>query len=258
MFVMNFFQATGRSVIKIVAMCGSFIIFSLQSFCYAFRPKMIHRNTLIQIFKIGYLSIPIISLTAIFTGAVLVLQSYSGFSRFNAASSIPIVVVLSIVRELGPVLSALMFVSRVGSSISARIATMKITEQVDAVKMLSVNPLQYITSPYVISGLIVMPILTIIADIIGIFGGYLVATGYLGFNSSMYLKRTVDFLQFSDILVSLVKSIVFGFIVTSVSCFNGYRATGGATGVGNSVINSVTASSILILLLNYIITYLMI
>lgn len=193
-------------------------------------------------------------MTAFFTGAVLALQSYNGFSRFNAEGSIPIVVVLSLTRELGPVLGGLMVAARVGASIAAEIGTMKVTEQISAMKTLSVNPMRYIVAPRIFAGIFAMPLLVLIADIIGILGGYVISVHYLGFSSGSYLKNTFQYLNISDINSGLIKAAIFGFFITTISSFNGYNAFGGAEGVGRATTNAVVSSSILILLLNYFIT----
>lgn len=236
---------------------GKFTIFCGESFKGMFTKPFYTKIVFEQMFKIGYLSLPVIGLTAIFTGAVLALQSYNGFSRFNAESSIATVVVLSITRELGPVLGGLMFAARVGSSIAAEIGAMCVTEQINALKTLSVNPMRYVVVPRIMAGILCLPILVTIADIIGVMGGYIVSVHHLGFSSGVYIKNTVNFLEFSDFMSGIIKAFVFGFIVTAISCFNGYNASGGAEGVGRVTINSVVSSAIAIFFLNYIITSLL-
>ena len=207
-----------------------------------------------QIVKIGFNSLPVVGLTAIFTGMVLALQSYTGFSRFSAESAIPNVVVLSITRELAPVLAGLMVAGRAGAAIAAEIGTMKVTEQIDALKTLSTNPFSYLVSPRVIAGIISLPFLVLIGDIIGVLGGYLICINLLNFNPSVYLQNTYNFVEFIDIFSGLVKAAVFGFIITFIGCYFGFNTKGGAQGVGQSTTYSVVSSSILILLMNYIIT----
>ena len=207
-----------------------------------------------QIVKIGFNSLPVVGLTAIFTGMVLALQSYTGFSRFSAESAIPNVVVLSITRELAPVLAGLMVAGRAGAAIAAEIGTMKVTEQIDALKTLSTNPFSYLVTPRVIAGIISLPFLVLIGDIIGVLGGYLICVNLLNFNPSVYLQNTYNFVEFIDIFSGLVKAAVFGFIITFIGCYFGFNTKGGAQGVGQSTTYSVVSSSILILLMNYIIT----
>ncbi len=207
-----------------------------------------------QMVEIGYYSLPVIGLTAIFTGAVLALQSYSGFSRFSAESSIPMVVALSITRELGPVLAGLMVAGRIGASFAAEIGTMRVTEQIDALVTLSTNPFKYLVFPRLLAGMLMLPLLVMVADIIGIFGGYLVSVQKLGFSPGPYLNNTFDFLEVRDVVSGLVKAAVFGFIVALMGCYHGYHSRGGAQGVGAATTNAVVSASILILLFNYIIT----
>ena len=207
-----------------------------------------------QIVKIGFNSLPVVGLTAIFTGMVLALQSYTGFSRFSAESAIPNVVVLSITRELAPVLAGLMVAGRAGAAIAAEIGTMKVTEQIDALRTLSTNPFSYLVTPRVIAGIISLPFLVLIGDIIGVLGGYLICVNLLNFNPSVYLQNTYNFVEFVDIFSGLVKAAVFGFIITFIGCYFGFNTKGGAQGVGQSTTYSVVSSSILILLMNYIIT----
>jgi phospholipid/cholesterol/gamma-HCH transport system permease protein len=204
--------------------------------------------------EIGYYSLPVVGLTAIFTGMVLALQSYTGFARFSAESAIPNVVVVSITRELGPVLAGLMVAGRVGASMAAEIGTMRVTEQIDALDTLATNPFKYLIAPRLIAGLTMLPILVLIADIIGVFGGYVVSTQKLGFNPTSYLQNTWDFIEAQDVISGLVKAAVFGFLVTLMGCYHGYSSRGGAQGVGTATTNAVVSASILILSFNYFIT----
>ncbi len=207
-----------------------------------------------QLISIGYFSLPVVAMTAIFSGAVLALQSYTGFSRFSAESSIATVVVLSITRELGPVLAGLMVAGRVGASIAAEIGTMKVTEQIDALFILSTDPIKYLVVPRVVASVITMPCLVLIGDIIGVMGGYLVSVHKLGFNGTSYIKNTIEYLETMDVVSGLVKASVFGFIIAIMSCYHGYYSGKGAKGVGSATTDAVVSSSILILLSNYLIT----
>ena len=203
---------------------------------------------------IGYYSLPVVGLTAIFSGMVLALQSYTGFARFNAESAIANVVVLSLTRELGPVLAGLMVAGRIGASMAAEIGTMRVTEQIDALTTLSTNPYKYLIAPRLIAGLLMLPLLVLVADIIGVFGGYIVGVYKLGFNPNVYLANTIDFLEPLDVISGLVKAAVFGFIIALMGCYNGFNSKGGAQGVGSATTNAVVSSSILILVFNYMIT----
>jgi phospholipid/cholesterol/gamma-HCH transport system permease protein len=185
---------------------------------------------------------------------VLALQSYTGFSRFAAESAIPAVVVLSITRELGPVLAGLMVAGRVGAAMAAEIGTMRVTEQIDALTTLSTNPFKYLIAPRLIAGALTLPLLVLIADIIGVLGGYLVCVYKLGFNSDAYITNTFDFLQPMDVISGLVKAAVFGFLIALMGCYHGFHSRGGAQGVGSATTNAVVSGAILVLIFNYIIT----
>ena len=187
-------------------------------------------------------------------GMVLALQSYSGFSSFSAEGAVATVVEIAITRELGPVFAGLMVAGRIGATMAASIGTMRVTEQIDALKTLSTNPFKYIVSPRVLAGILVMPLLVLIADIIGIFGGFLVSVNELGFNPYTYIKDTYDTLKTIDVIVGITKGATFGAIITSLGCYYGYYTEGGAEGVGKSTTNAVVISSILILISNYILT----
>ena len=207
-----------------------------------------------QMVEIGYFSLPVVGLTALFAGMVLALQIYTGFARFSAEGVIANVVVLSITRELGPVLAGLMVAGRIGAAMAAEIGTMRVTEQVDALTTLSTNPMNYLVAPRLIAGLTMMPFLVLVADVIGVFGGYLVSIYKLGFNASTYLQRTWDFLEAEDVISGLVKAAVFGFIITLMGCYHGYHSRGGAQGVGAATTNAVVSACILILCFDYILT----
>ncbi len=251
---MNPVAVIGRVFIDSLQMLGRLGIFISIIIRSLFSLKIYWRQIFRQMIEVGYLSLPVVGLTAIFTGAVLALQSYTGFSRFNAESSIASVVVLSITRELGPVLAGLMLAGRVGAAIAAEIGTMKVTEQIDALYTLNTDPFKYLVLPRVIAGVITLPLLVVIADIIGVFGGYLVSIYKLGFSPFSYLKSTFDYLESQDVISGLIKASVFGFIVTSMGCYHGYNSKRGAQGVGIATTNAVVSASILILLTNYVIT----
>jgi phospholipid/cholesterol/gamma-HCH transport system permease protein len=244
----------GRVLIAFLAAAGRLSLFTWQALSSAFRPPYYPRQILRMMLEIGYYSLPVIGLTAIFTGGVLALQSYSGFSRFSAESSIPIVVVLSITRELGPVLAGLMVAGRIGASFAAEIGTMRVTEQIDALVTLSTNPFKYLIFPRLLAGALMLPILVFISDIIGVFGGYLVSVGKLGFAPGPYIDNTWNYLKLFDVTSGLIKASVFGFLVSLMGCYHGYQSRGGAQGVGAATTNAVVSASILILLTNYLLT----
>ncbi|SMF00382.1 phospholipid/cholesterol/gamma-HCH transport system permease protein [Tistlia consotensis] len=247
-------QPLGRAFLAFLAVTGRLVMFASQALSHCFRPPFFGRLIVRQMIEIGYYSLPVVGLTAIFTGMVLALQSYTGFARFSAESAIPNVVVVSITRELGPVLASLMVAGRIGAAMAAEIGTMRVTEQIDALVTLATNPFKYLVAPRLIAGVVTLPMLVLVADIIGIFGGYLVSIYKLGFNPDTYIKNTLDFLIFQDVFSGLVKAAVFGFIITLMGCYHGYNSKGGAQGVGQATTNAVVSASILILSFNYIIT----
>lgn len=219
-----------------------------------FTPPWYPKLILKQFIDIGYYSLPVVGMTAIFTGMVLALQSYTGFARFNAESAIAGVVVLSITRELAPVLAGLMVAGRIGASIAAEIGTMRVTEQIDALTTLSVNPYKYLIVPRIIAGTVMLPVLVLIADIIGVYGGYIVSIHSLGFSSGSYLTQTWNILEANDVVSGLVKASAFGFIVTMMGCYHGFNSGRGAQGVGSATTYAVVSASILILVFNFLLT----
>jgi phospholipid/cholesterol/gamma-HCH transport system permease protein len=251
---MPILQPIGRTFLTFLEATGRLTLFTALSLSHCLRPPFYPRLVYRQMVEIGYYSLPVVGLTAIFTGMVLALQSYTGFARFSAESAIPNVVVVSITRELGPVLAGLMVAGRVGASMAAEIGTMRVTEQIDALDTLATNPFKYLIAPRLIAGLTMLPILVLIADIIGVFGGYIVSTQKLGFNPVTYLTNTWDFIEAQDVISGLVKAGVFGFLVTLMGCYHGYNSRGGAQGVGTATTNAVVSASILILSFNYFIT----
>jgi phospholipid/cholesterol/gamma-HCH transport system permease protein len=252
--ILNLLQKIGHFTLANLSKLGEIILFAANALKHCFAPPFYPRLILRQFLRIGYFSLPVVGLTAIFSGAVLALQSYSGFSRFNAESTIATVVVLSITRELGPVLAGLMVAGRVGASMAAEIGTMKVTEQIDALRTLSTNPFKYLIAPRVIAGVLMLPLLVLIADIIGVMGGYLVSVYSLGFSSGPYLANTLKFLETIDVVSGLTKSAFFGLVISIMGCYFGYNSKGGAEGVGIATTNAVVSASIMILLLNYFIT----
>ncbi len=251
---MNPLAAIGRVFLNFLGVTGRLAIFTSLSLKGMLGRPWYFRLIGKQMIDIGYYSLPVIGLTAIFTGAVLALQSYSGFSRFNAESSIATVVVLSVTRELGPVLAGLMVAGRIGAAIAAEIGTMRVTEQIDALQTLSTDPVKYLFVPRLIAGATMLPLLVIVADIIGVYGGYAVSVHKLGFSPVTYIKNTFEYLETRDVVSGLVKASVFGFIIALMGCYNGYNSKGGAQGVGAATTNAVVSASILILLANYLIT----
>lgn len=247
-------QTVGAALLGFLQRIGQLAEFIGRSVYHCFVPPFFPSQLFRQIMDIGYYSLPVVGMTALFTGMVLALQSYTGFTRFNAEGAIAGVVVLSVTRELAPVLAGLMVAGRVGASIAAEIGTMRVTEQIDALSTLSVNPFKYLIAPRIIAGTLMLPILVLIGDIIGVYGGYVVAIYSLEFSVGTYLSQTWDILEAMDVISGLIKAGAFGFIVTIMGCYHGYNSQRGAQGVGAATTNAVVSSSILILIFNYILT----
>ena len=244
----------GKAFLRFLMKTGELSIFTYKAVSSCFRAPFYFKLLVRQMVEIGFYSLPVVGLTTIFAGMVLALQSYSGFSRFGAESAVASVVVISITRELGPVLAGLMVAGRIGASMAAELGTMRVTEQVDALRTLSTNPYKYLIVPRILAAVLMLPILVFIGDIIGVYGGYLVGVYKLGFNPANFIASTFEHLEFMDVFSGLVKAAVFGFIISLMGCYNGYKSKGGAQGVGAATTNAVVSASILILTLNYVIT----
>jgi len=251
---MNFVAAVGRVFLAFLEATGRLALFTGAAVAYCFIPPFYFRLVGRQMIDIGYYSLPVVGMTAAFTGMVLALQSYTGFHRFEAEGAVATVVVLSMTRELGPVMAGLMVAGRIGAAMAAEIGTMRVTEQIDALTTLSANPLKYLVAPRLIAGLTMLPLLVVVADIVGVFGGFVVSVSKLGFNPAAYLKSTFDYLERMDVISGLVKAAVFGFIIALMGCYAGYNSKGGAQGVGAATTTAVVTASVLILCFNYIIT----
>ena len=244
----------GRFFLAFLASIGDLTLFAGRAVFHGLSGPYYPRIVLRQMIDIGYYSLPVVGLTAIFTGMVLALQSHTGFSRFEAEGAVATIVVLSMTRELGPVLAGLMVAGRVGASMAAELGTMRVTEQIDALTTLSTDPFKYLVAPRLFAGLLMLPLLVLVADIIGVFGGYIVGIYKLGFNAYDYINRTLEFLETQDVVLGLVKAAVFGFLVALMGCYQGYNSRGGAQGVGAATTKAVVSASILILTANYIVT----
>ncbi|MBV8651413.1 MAG: ABC transporter permease [Alphaproteobacteria bacterium] len=250
----GFLASIGRAFLDFLSASGRLVLFALSAIWFGIRPPYYPRLILRQMVDIGYYSLPVVGLTAIFTGMVLALQTYTGFSRFAAENAIANVVVLSVTRELGPVIGGLMVAGRIGAAIAAEIGTMRVTDQIDALTTLSTNPFRYLVAPRLIAGLTMLPLLVLVADIIGVFGGFLVSTYKLDFNPASYVQRSIEFLHSDDVIAGLSKAAVFGFLIALMGCYNGYNSHGGAQGVGAATTYAVVSSSILILVFDYVLT----
>jgi phospholipid/cholesterol/gamma-HCH transport system permease protein len=255
---MNFLGRIGHVVLGFCAGTGRLALFTLTAVSHCFRPPIYTKLIGRQFVDIGYYSLPVVGLTAIFIGMVLALQLHTGFSRLTGGeSAIAQVVVLGMTRELGPVIAGLMVAGRIGASIAAEIGTMRVTDQIDALSTLSTNPYKYLVAPRLLAAIVALPCLVLIADIIGVFGGFLVASYKFGFNPSAYLQNTADFLRQDDVVSGLIKSSVFGFLIALMGCYNGYNSRGGAQGVGAATTYAVVSASVLILMFDYILSALL-
>lgn len=248
------FRWVGRGVLAACRATGASSLFAIRALYASATPPIYWGQIGGQLIRVGYYSLPVIGMTAIFIGAALALNIYAGGARFNAEQFVPQIVVLGIVRELGPVIAGLMAAGRVSAGIAAEIGTMRVTEQIDALRTLSTDPMRYLIAPRVMACLIALPLLTLIADIIGVAGGYLVGITSLGFNGPTYLRNTLDFLETTDVVLGLTKSAVFGLVIALMGAFHGFTSQGGARGVGRATTNAVVSASVLILAANYLIT----
>ena len=249
-----FLDSFGTRVFRMIEDLGNVFVLLLQCVTWLFRPPSEIKNIVKQMEEVGINSLPVVMVTATFTGMVLALQSWSGFQRFQATSFVGSVVALSITRELGPVFAGLIVSGRVGASIAAELGTMKVTEQIDALVTLATNPVKYLVVPRVVASTLVLPVLVIFADLVGILGGYFVSVYLLGANPYVYTDKTYQYLEFRDIYTGLIKAAVFGFLIALISCYNGFIAEGGAEGVGRATTRAVVASSMTVLVSDYFMT----
>ncbi|WP_048849438.1 MlaE family ABC transporter permease [Tanticharoenia sakaeratensis] len=246
--------ALGRAVLERVRKSGMLALFALEAVSHLVRPPFYWRVFLSALIEIGFFSLPVVALTALFSGGVIALQSYAGFSQYHVQSAIADVVALSVTRELGPVLAGLMVAGRVGAAMSAEIGTMRVTDQIDALRTLSTHPMKYLVTPRLLAGVLALPFLVVVADILGVMGGFIVATSKLGFTPDAYISATFAGLAASDVLVGLAKAAVFGFLIALLGCYHGYTSRGGAEGVGAATTAAVVAASILLLAFDYLLT----
>ena len=232
----------GKSAIDFIIAIGKVTSFLFFAIFKALIPPFYINEYLKQIIRIGLASLPVVGLTAFFTGGALALQIYSGGTRLNAESAVPSIVAIGFLRELGPVLCGLMVAGRVSAAIAAELATMKVTEQIDALTTLATDPVKFLVSPRIIITTIFLPILTTIGNIIGIFGGYLISIKRLGFNPTHYIESSIKYIEFSDIYSSLIKAATFGMIISTMGCYFGFKASRGALGVGKATPDAVVFS----------------
>ncbi len=244
-------EATGRWTLDTIAALGRFGLFLGEAVFWTFVPPFKFRQLLQRISFIGVRSLSVILLTGAFTGMVLALQIFLTLSRFGSEAFLGPGVALSLIRELGPVLSALMVTGRAGSALTAEIGIMQITEQIDALKVMALNPMRYLVVPTLVAGLIAVPLLGAIFDVVGIFGGYLVGVKLFGLSAGTYFGEMQAFVHAKDIWTGLWKSVSFGVIITWVACYKGYHTGHGAEGVARATTESVVLASVLILVWDY-------
>jgi phospholipid/cholesterol/gamma-HCH transport system permease protein len=255
--MLKLIELIGRTIINFSEELGRILILFFLSMRQVFRPPLDLRNTFKQMLEIGVRSLPVVLITAIFTGMVFALQTYTGFKRFGAEPLVGTVVALSMTRELGPVLTGLIVSGRAGAAMAAELGTMRVTEQIDALETLATNPIKYLIVPRFIAGVLMLPALAAVADITGIIGGYFVTVGLFETSSIVYWKRTWDYLEVSDIYNGLIKSGFFGASIALISCYKGFYTKGGAEGVGKATTGAVVLSSMTILISDYFLSALL-
>lgn len=254
---MKFFEYIGRMTIAFVEELGAFFLFIFQSISNLIKPPIFIKQFFKQMEFIGIRSTPVVLLTGVFTGMVSGLQTYHGFSLFGAESLVGSTTALGLLRELGPVLASLMVTARAGSAMTAEIGIMRVTQQIDALVVMGVNPYQYLIIPRIVAAIIMMPMLTLIFDTIGMIGSYLVGTVILEIDKGVFMARIVEYVSYSDLFSGLIKGAFFGAILAIVGCYKGYNTSGGAEGVGQSATQSVVLSSVSILIADYVLTAIM-
>jgi phospholipid/cholesterol/gamma-HCH transport system permease protein len=250
-------EAIGRIVLKLLEEFGRFFQMLSRAAAWTVKPPYDVPEHFRQMVRVGVDSIPVVFLTTLFTGMVMALQTFNGFARFHAEDFVGSVVALSLTRELAPVLTALMVTGRVGSAMAAELGTMRVTEQIDALTALGTEPVQYLVGPRVAASILMMPLLVVLGDAVGMYGGYLVAVQLLGANPITYVENSFQFLEVSDVTSGIVKAAVFGLIFSLVACVRGYHTEGGAEGVGRATTRAVVAGSLAILFADFFLTKLL-
>jgi len=247
MMFARFLTSLGSRVIAFMYFFGGLFNLAIQTVFLVFKPPYKKERILDQFKKSGYDSFPIVSLVALFIGFIFALQSAYFMQRIGSEIYIASLVALAIVRELGPVITALVVAGRVGASITAELGSMQVTEQIDALETLATNPVKYLVVPRFLAVSLMLPVLTLYANFIGILGGYIICVFKLGIASSMYINVTFESLYFKDLFTGLFKSWIFGMIIALVSCFEGFNVEGGAEGVGKATTRSVVVTFIMII-----------
>ncbi|HXO22579.1 MAG TPA: ABC transporter permease [Thermoanaerobaculia bacterium] len=246
-----------RPLARFLENMGRFFLMLGRVFAWTPRPPYDWRELLRQMVRVGVDSIPVVLLTAMFTGMVLALETFTVLLRFNAESFVGSLVGLSMVRELSSVLSGLIVAGRVGSAMGAELGTMRVTEQIDALEVMATDPVHYLVVPRVWATVLTLPLLIILADAIGIYGGYLVSVVLLGANPVSYLAKTFQYMDVNDLLSGVIKASVFGLLLAVIGCQQGFYTTGGAEGVGRSTTSAVVSASIAILIADFFLSKLL-
>ncbi len=252
--MITFLQAIGRTFLSGLEAIGRVTLFTLKAVLLALQPPYYPRLILKQMIEIGFYSLPVVGMTAIFTGMVLALQLGTYMERFGAKMFVSRIVGVSLVRELGPVLTALLFGGRVGAGITAELGSMAVTEQVDAVRALGASPVRNLVVPRLVATLIMLPALSVIGDVLGILGGLFIGVSELNVTADFYVNSLLQILLLQDVLSGLGKSVFFAYFIAIIACYNGLRVSGGADGVGRATTATVVAASITILVSDFFLT----
>ncbi len=251
------FFIIGKYVLSFLSELGGILMMFLRAMFWTFVPRFRLKTLIKQMEFVGAKSFFIVVLTGVFSGMVLALQSYHGFRLFSAESLVGSTVALSMTRELGPVLTSLMVTARAGSAMAAELGSMRVTEQIDAMYVMAANPVQHLIVPRIVSGVLMVPLLTVVSDFMGIMGGYFVGVGILNINEGVFLKNIYKYVELDDIYNGLIKAAVFGLLLSLIGCYKGFNTSGGAEGVGKSTTEAVVLASISILVSDYFLTAIM-
>ncbi|HYR03199.1 MAG TPA: ABC transporter permease [Syntrophobacteria bacterium] len=250
-------EYVGRMCYRLLVEAGQMVMMLVSAMTWLPRPPLKLPLIFKQMEFVGVNSTTVVMLTGASTGAVLALQTYYGFSKFNAETMVGAIVTLSMTRELGPVLTALMVTARAGSGMATELGTMRVTEQIDALEVMAANPIKHLVVPRLVASVLMLPILTVISVFVGVFGGYMVGVNLLHINPGLFMSKVYEIVELSDLLNGLVKSACFGLILSLVGCYKGFATTGGAEGVGRAATEAVVLASVLILISDYFLTALM-
>ena len=254
MTVVRWLDRFGRLLLAGFEDLGRFFYIMAQTLLWTPRRPIDLREWMRQMVRVGWDTIPVVLLTCLFTGMVLALQTFRGFERFHAEGFVGSVVALSLTRELAPVLTGLMAAGRVGSAMAAELGTMRVTEQIDALYAMATEPIHYLVVPRVNASVLMLPLLTLLGDAIGIFGGWVISVGLFRANSYLYLERTFQFLEVNDVTSGLIKAAFFGLILSVTGCAKGFYTSGGAEGVGRATTAAVVQACLYILLSDFFLT----